>query len=379
MLLTVIDRRADDRPLTLGDEQVSKFIKNSWYVCATADEIAPGKLLSRMILNEPIVMYRKADGEVVAMEDRCCHRRYPLSKGLLEGDDLRCGYHGFLFEPSGKCIDIPGQDSIPRNAKVRTYAIAEKYSWVWVWMGEPELADVANIPDYHWMGDPEWRGKSALFAVNSDYRLIIQNLLDLSHLAFVHGSTIGNRATVDLADVKFERGENEVRITRWMMNTPPPATYTKACDFAGNVDRWQIVHFIAPGFVRLYTGACPAGSGAAEGHRDGGIELTNLNAITPETDRTSHYFWSQNHRGMLDRPDITQALFDDVMFAFRQDHELFEDQQRLIDLDPSRPEVNVLNDAGSLHAMRILDRLFDEQSRGERAMVTPADIQLGPY
>ncbi|MCX4162745.1 MULTISPECIES: aromatic ring-hydroxylating dioxygenase subunit alpha [Paraburkholderia] len=356
---------------------MTNFIKNSWYVCASSDEIISGKLFERIIINEPIVFYRKSDGSVTALENRCCHRHYPLSKGTLEGNHVRCGYHGFLYECTGTCIEIPGQEVIPRNAKVQHYPTAERYSWVWIWMGDPELADEKNIPDYHWMSDPEWRGKSDRFDVKSNYRLIVQNLLDLSHLAFVHASTIGTRAVIDAANVKFEREDNEVRISRWMINIAPPATYHKLASFDGNVDRWQIVHFIPPGFVRIYGGACPTGTGAPDGHRVGGLELTNLHAITPETDRTTHYFWSQCHKGMLDRPDITNVLFEDVLVAFKEDHRLFEAQQILIDMDPLRSTVNVMNDAGALHAMRILDRLEGEQAKGGVTPIGVNDLKFG--
>ncbi len=363
----------------MSEATSSNFLMNAWYVCATSEELGYGKTLGRYICNEPVVIYRKANGEAAALEDRCCHRRYPLSKGLIEGDNIRCSYHGFVFNDAGTCVEIPGQDSIPQKARVQSYPVVERNTWVWIWMGDPELANPDNIPDYHWFSNPEWRGKSVRLSVKANYKLIIQNLLDLSHLAFVHGTTIGNRATVDGASVFFDRGDNEVRVTRWMPNVPPPPTLKKLANFAGHVDRWHVIHYTPPSSVRLYTGAKDAGTGATEGHREGGLELANLNFITPETDKTSHYFWGQCHKGLLDRPDITNSLFDDVMVAFRQDQAVFEDQQVLIDHDPSKPEIYVQADAGAVHAMRILDRLLEEQQQGKRAMVARPDLKLGPW
>jgi phenylpropionate dioxygenase-like ring-hydroxylating dioxygenase large terminal subunit len=112
-----------DRNLTATGE---RFLKNFWYVAALSEEVQPGKPFGRIILNQPVVIYRKQDGTPVAFEDRCCHRHYPLSKGWVQADDLRCSYHGLKFGPDGKCIEIPGQTTIPRNCRVRAYPIIEK-------------------------------------------------------------------------------------------------------------------------------------------------------------------------------------------------------------------------------------------------------------
>src|SRR2546423_7561339 len=122
------------------------FLRNSWYVAARSAEVAR-KPLARILLNEPVALYRKEDGTPVALEDRCCHRQLPLSMGKLEGDDLRCGYHGLKFAPSGQCIEIPGQASIPPQARVRAYPLVERYRWLWIWMGAPERADPKLIPN----------------------------------------------------------------------------------------------------------------------------------------------------------------------------------------------------------------------------------------
>src|SRR5215471_4453184 len=108
------------------------FVRNCWYVAAWDYELKPGELIGRTIINEPVALYRASDGGLVAVEDRCCHRFAPLSKGRIEGDDLRCMYHGLKFDRTGRCIEIPGQETIPAKARVRRYAAVDRHSWVWV-------------------------------------------------------------------------------------------------------------------------------------------------------------------------------------------------------------------------------------------------------
>ena len=168
------------------------FLRNYWYVAATDAEIGR-KPLARTILGEPIVFFRTEAGAPVAMEDRCAHRHLPLSMGKLVGDELQCHYHGLRFGTDGRCTRIPGQEQIPRGAKVKTYPVAERYHWIWIWMGDPALADPAAITDFHWLDDPNhWGAKSSYLHVEANWQLVVDNLLDLTHLAFVHDTTIGN-------------------------------------------------------------------------------------------------------------------------------------------------------------------------------------------
>jgi phenylpropionate dioxygenase-like ring-hydroxylating dioxygenase large terminal subunit len=337
------------------------FLRNYWYVAAWADEVSRAPM-GRIICNEPILLFRKQDGSVVALEDRCCHRRVPLHIGAVIGDTIQCGYHGFTYDETGKCIRVPGQDIVPPQARVKSYPVVERDTMIWVWLGDADKVDESKIVDYHWFNDPGWGAKSTRFHVKGNYQLIVENLLDLTHIAFVHTSTIGNSALVDKAKVDFERKPNEVNVTRWMIDTPAPPTYVKAGGFTTNVDRWQIINFTPPGFVRLYTGAAQTGTGAPEGNRVGGIGLRNLNIITPETETTSHYFWGQAQDVKPNDPETTDLVFEQVKEAFLQDVAVFEKQQANINLDPSAPEVDVMGDTGSLHSRRILRRLLDEEA-----------------
>src|ERR1700751_4027268 len=343
------------------------FLRNYWYVAATDAEISR-KPLGRMILGDPVVLFRAEDGTPVAFEDRCPHRHLPLSMGKLGGDTLQCLYHGLRFARDGHCVYIPGQEQIPQGAKVRCYPVVERYHWIWIWMGDPALADAAAITDFHWLDDPNWGTKGAYLHVDANWQLVVDNLLDLTHLAFVHDTTIGNLALAEHAKVKVDRAPNNVVVTRWIIDQEPPPTFKRVVNFAGKVDRWQIVDFVPPAFLRLDVGATPAGTGAPEGKRVNGIGMWNLNAITPETETTSHYFWGQAHNFDIANPKTTDMLIEQIRTAFLEDVAVFEAQQRNLLMIPNPPQSDINADAGVIQARRILDRLYDEEQAAAAKM-----------
>src|SRR5262249_26936516 len=218
------------------------FLRNYWYVVASDHEIGR-QPLRRIILGEPIVLFRLQDGAPVAFEDRCAHRHLPLSMGKLIGDTLQCHYHGLRYDKTGACVRVPGQDMIPRSAKVKSYPVVERYRWLWIWMGDPALADPDKITDFHWFDDPDWGAQGRYLHVQGNLPLIVDNLLDLTHLVFVQETTIGNSALVDNAAVKVARAGDHVRVTRWILDSPAPPPFVKAAGFTANVDRWQIINF----------------------------------------------------------------------------------------------------------------------------------------
>jgi phenylpropionate dioxygenase-like ring-hydroxylating dioxygenase large terminal subunit len=340
------------------------FLRNAWYVAAWGREVGR-TLLRRVLLEEPVVLYRTEDGRAVALEDRCCHRRYPLSDGRLKGDRLQCHYHGLEYEPDGRCVFAPGVAALPPQARVRAYPLLERHKWLWIWMGDPALADPALIEDFHWLDDPAWGAEGTYYHVKGDYRLIIENLLDLTHLTYVHDATIGNYATANAAEMRAEPHNGGVRVTRWMIDTPPPPTYVKAGGFVGNVDRWQIIAWTPPANVRLDVGATPTGTGAPQGRRVGGIEMWNLNSITPETANTCHYFWAQAHNFEPRNRAVTEMLFQQIHTTFLQDVAIFEKQHANIALRPEAPHINLPFDSGNVQALRILDRLIRAEQQAQ--------------
>src|SRR5882672_7378416 len=205
------------------------FLKNCWYVAALDHELIDGKLLSRTLLGENVLLYRGESGNVIALNDRCPHRGALLSKGRLEGDGVRCMYHGIKYDGTGKCVQIPGQDMIPPKLKVRGYPVVERSHFIWVWMGDTAKADPALIIDLPYLSDPNWKGIPAYLHYDANYLLIVDNLSDFSHLAFVHTKTLGGSeeyAFITKPTV-VERLERGFRVERWHLDSDPPPFHKK--------------------------------------------------------------------------------------------------------------------------------------------------------
>ena len=344
---------------------MSVFVRNAWYVAAWQHELAAGQALAREILGTPVVLYRTADGTPAALEDRCCHRALPLSMGRVLDDRIECGYHGLQFDRAGHCVAVPGQSAIPPGARVPAFPLVERDRFVWIWMGDPGRMDPDDIPDFHWLDHPDWRAKPSYLHIRCNYQLLIDNLLDLSHLPFVHPTTLGEMGVAE-TPAETERTPRGVRTTRWIIDRPPPPMLAKLGGFVGNIDRWQIVDFIAPSAVILDVGGAPTGTGAPEGDRSRGMSNCNLNAITPETETSLHQFWAQAHSAKLTVPGITEGMHDQVRTAFLEDIAFLEAQQRRNGARPDAARIDINADAAHLQARRLMDRLRAEEA-GEAA------------
>lgn len=329
------------------------FFLDNWYMGAWSAEVTQ-QPLARTLLDEPIVFFRGEGGAVTALEDRCCHRNLPLSHGKVEGDCLACGYHGMVYDARGTCIKIPGQEFIPKAACVRSFPVREQDGVVWFWPGDPALASASAPPAYPFHSDPRWAHKGNRYLVNGHHELINDNLIDLSHVGYVHGKTIGGtpQAHSD-ANIEVQRRPDGVTVRRWMRNSAPPPTYQRTYGFAGNIDRWMEIRFV-PGLVQIYIGANDAGEGVDEaGHMDSlGIRI--FNGITPETATTTHYFWSAAHNFKVGDPEITQAFYSEIAATFEEDKVVIEAQQERFTRFPDRPNVALQIDAGGVHARRVI-------------------------
>ncbi len=296
--------------------------------------------MARTILNEPIVFFRDTKGQVVALEDRCCHRHLPLSEGKIIGDNLECGYHGLTFDTSGACVRVPGQTRVPPESRVRAWPVIEKYQYVWVWMGEPAEADESQLPDWHVMDDPQWavvKGDPP-FHIQCHYELFNDNLLDLSHLAYVHVKNIGTSAVPDFPIVT-KKTEDTVQMIRWILDSPPAPLYAHFGGFKENIDRWQYAEARVPSLNTVRVGCLPAGCGAKAGDhpddfspksagRNGqGFEFYNLNAITPETENSTWYFYAHSRNFAQEDPDMDEEFRRELRGAFQEDVDILSAQQ----------------------------------------------------
>jgi vanillate O-demethylase monooxygenase subunit len=338
--------------------QTPTFPLDRWWVAGFSWELRD-KPLARTLLGRPMVLFRTPDGGVAALEDRCCHKELPLSCGAIEVGGLRCGYHGLLFDRSGACIEIPGQDRIPARAVVRAYPLQERDQILWVWVGStPDAVPADEPPAYPWHGDPSYRFGGDSFWYDAPYQLIHDNLLDLSHLGYVHVKTIGGNPSLHMNARLSVSGSGEVvRVVRLMPDSEPPPTYTAAWPFAGRIDRWQDVEFRVSHLL-IWTGAMDVGSGSFEDADRAGFHMRGFHGVTPETDATSHYFWTIATNPHPDKQDVTKLVVEQTAATFDEDKVVIEAQWRNQRRFASRDQLDIHVDVGPNRARRVIAGLM---------------------
>ena len=342
------------------------FLRNAWYVaCWKADLGDTPK--ARTILGEPVVLFRGADGTPAALEDRCCHRSLPLSLGKNLGGRLQCGYHGLEFDSSGAVVRVPGQTHVPPGARVRSYPVVEKLNAVWLWPGDPARADAALIPDLFWLDDSAWVPACGELHMHASYQLLVDNLLDLTHVSYLHLRTIAGDPAEGLVPVNTTRAGDRVTIARWMLDFPPPPMFAQAGGFKGRVDRWQIVNWQPPSTVFLDIGCADAGTGAPDGNRARGISMWSTHLITPETDVSTHYHWCYARNYRLNEPDVTELLRKGGALTFGEDVAAIEQQQQNLIRFAGRPSIDINIDKAPLLARRIVADHIAAERGGSRA------------
>ena len=338
------------------------FLRNYWYVGAYSDEVTC-EPLGRVLLGEPVVLYRTEAGAPVALEDRCAHRLLPLSMGKVIGDAIQCHYHALEFDGTGACVRIPGQERIPPQMKVKSYPVVERDNCVFVWMGDAKDADESKVPEiFGKLCQDGWSATKVHCHVEGNYQLVIDNLLDLSHLATVHASTVGSMHVADMANVETERDGDRVKVSRWTIDVPAAKTYQQFGNYESNIDRWQISEFFPPSYFRINNGSAVAGTGAREGTGEKPWDFWVCHGITPSTQDSTHYFWHLGHRLWTDNMADVEQFYEQCYGVVGEDIAVFEAQQKTINLDPAAPMREIGYDAGPLLARQIIDRLLEEEA-----------------
>ncbi len=336
----------------------SGFPLDRWWVAGFSWELKD-KPLARTLLSRAMVLYRMPDGAVAALEDRCCHKELPLSCGVIESRGLRCGYHGLLFNTEGKCIEVPGQERIPDRARVPSYPLRERDQILWIWIGaSPDSQPDCEPPAYPVHNDPRYKFGGDSFHYDAPYQLIHDNLLDLSHLGYVHAKTIGGNPSLHMnAAVKVEGSGDHVRVVRLMPNSSPPPTYSAAWPFGTpGIDRWQEIDFKVS-HVEIWTGAMDVGSGDLNDPKREGFHMRGFHGVTPETATSAHYFWTIATNPHPDKQDVTQLVVDQTAQTFEEDKVLIENQWQNQCRFPVRAQIDIHVDAGPNRARRVIERL----------------------
>ncbi len=345
------------------------FPKNAWYVACTPDEI-DAKPLGRRVCGESIAFYRPQEGQVAAVEDFCPHRGAALSLGQVCEGQLVCGYHGLVMGCNGKTVSMPGQ-RVGGFPAIRAYPVIERHGFIWVWPGDPALADPAKLHHLHWADSPDWAYGGGMYHIHCDYRLMVDNLMDLTHETYVHTTSIGQKE-IDETPVTTKTVGEEVITSRFMNGVKAPPFWR--ANLRGNglpddqlVDRWQICHFSPPSHVMIEVGVALAGQGGYEAPADQKVSSIVVDFLTPETETSMWYFWGMARNFNVKDKNLTAQIKEGQGKVFAEDTAVLEAQQRNLTLYKNRKLLLLNIDAGGVQSRRIIDRLIAAEQAPQAA------------
>jgi phenylpropionate dioxygenase-like ring-hydroxylating dioxygenase large terminal subunit len=341
------------------------YLKNAWYVSALSTEVGPVEMFHRKIMDISILIYRKQDGTAVAMHDRCPHRFAPLHLGKRDGDQVICLYHALRFDCSGKCTDNPhGEGQIPKAAVVRTFPIEEKYGLLWIWMGD-QPADVSKLPDFGPLvdGNPHGVGYTYMH-MKANYELIIDNVMDLSHIDHVHGEIITTRGKLSPKVPRIHETERSVS-ARWEWEQTPALLIF--ADFLPQ-PKEEARHFFditwsPPANIQLSVGALQ-GEGTLD--LDACIGQYDLHTTTPESENTTHYFFVTRRNHLVDDANYNDIKIKAMHAAFENEDgpiiNAVHEEMGTTDFFSLKP-VLMSNDVAPVKVRRLLAKLIMDEQR----------------
>ncbi|NMN93776.1 Rieske 2Fe-2S domain-containing protein [Antrihabitans stalactiti] len=329
---------------------------NCWYVAATSDEVSDG-LFTRRLLGKHVLLYRRASGELVAMEDRCVHRPHPLSTGRRDGDRVSCGYHGFTYDPDGTLVVVPSQENVPPGARVRTYPVREQAPFIWVWLGEPGAADLRQPPKLPWLGTGDWASSIHKAEIKANYLLLHEHYLDLTNVFHMHPEAVPPDLHRLPALDEVEVSERSVSYSRLTIATRPAAWEKDASGVAADAESPRLEEgvFVSPGLhVQRYV---------IDPHGERPLSMLRIQGFTPESEGVTHAFVRIARDYATDNPDITEylrAMFSEM--TVRDAAALEAMQVRIDEETEPRRNINVKADRAALRARRIARDMVDEES-----------------
>ncbi len=341
------------------------IVRNRWYIAAFSNEITR-EPIERTFLGTPVALYRKLDGDPVAMYGICPHRYAPLAKGRLEGDALACGYHGFVFEADGWCSNIPSQ-STPAKFCQPTYPIVERGPLCWIWMGDKDKADPARIPPYadFGLGEEGWHYSSEnYFHIKGRAQLLIDNLMDLTHLPYVHHHVPGGEA-MKAPQIVDEERDISYRVSRYAKSPFTPfhahvfGPHTK---FEGLSDFLALSDYYGPEFIRTslpITIKLDNGQPVPEGLGS----LFILHGITPETENTTHYFGFSTRNFRLGDASLDKMQQESDIKIRAQDVIAIEDVERRLEVSAAlQREFLVRSDRPAIKVRKMIEAMLVQEA-----------------
>lgn len=341
------------------------LLQNCWYLAAWADEVGAQSMIGRQIAGQHVLLARSSDGMIHAMADTCPHRLVPLSLGKCADDTVTCAYHGLRFALDGACVENP-HGAVSRSLSVPTFTCEERHSAIWLWLGD-EPADLAAIPDYSFIdrAAPEARVKGYLHSA-ADYRLMVDNIMDLTHADFLHATLLGGGINTR-ARASVRQDGDAVTIT-WIANDDILAPlHAQALGITeGKGDFYNSVLWQAPGnMVQQIKLARPGEMETAP------MDSMTCHVMTPETEVTSHYFFCHTSDAVSADPTIAPFVLEGLNHAFAfEDKPMLEAQSRRIggkDFWQQGPAM-LPSDKGAVLVRRTLDKLLqhEEMARSNR-------------
>lgn len=337
------------------------YLRNTWYVAARSDDI--GRSLTPLtILGDKIVLYRQEDGVPVALEDACPHRKLPLSMGSLRGDTVMCGYHGLTFGRGGVCHGAPTQSRVPSTAKVRGYPVADRWGLLWIWMGDPEAADESTIFHLENYDNPTWGlSRGGTMRCNCNYLYLTDNLLDPSHVAWVHVSSFAGSGTED-TPLAIKVKDDGVVVSRWMRGCEVPPYYAPLVQFEGPCDRLQHYEVRYPSIAVNKSVFTPAGTGGDDTNLpDNAYVMVSYHFLTPVDENWTVYNWLQNRNTHPGNEEITARVAAGARNAFEEDRLVLEAVHAGM-ANRTTPYLDLALDAGALRFRKGLAGLIERES-----------------
>lgn len=317
--------------------------------------------LALIMLETHVVLYRKEDGSIVALEDRCPHRWAHLSSGKVVGDDIQCGYHGFTFNAEGSCVRIPSQPQIPSRCRVRSYPVVEQGPLVWVWMGDPELIESGPPEEASWPYDKQYSSWSGETLAEGNYMLLKENVLDLTHFGYVHATTFKILDWVNPPTVTTTEDRVTFRQEFIGCSLPPMFAEATGIGVEKKVNRYNYGSYISPA---LNVAALDIEDPEPGPGKRANFKFRIMHITTPETPTRFRYLWF----GGFDIPHMSARTLDMCKtvteIGFAEDKAIIEAVHRRIMEDPRHldyPEIIVQTDQAAIQARRKLAAMLDRE------------------
>ncbi len=337
------------------------YPRNMWWVAAHRDEVG-ARPLARWVLETPVVLYRLSNGDPVALYDRCPHRWAPLLEGHVEGDQIVCPYHGMEFDRTGFCTKAPTQDMTPRTAQIPAFSVREAGAFIWIWMGDADAID-RDPPDVAYQVDPGWSFLHGYYDVAANWVLIRENVLDLTHIAFLHKNTFKQNDWVKAPETYME-GET---LCYEQAFDPAPLSPLFCAGMGLPEDKpvRRVQKGRMPSLAISFSDwnvhdPAPAAGGRAD------FIMRGCHILTPSRRGRTHYFWGAAFDVQDLPPEVAEKTKASVTAAFDEDKHLLQRIQAQVSADPRAMaylEVTLGADKAGTRVRQILGKMLAAEGR----------------